>query len=201
VTVGSHAVTNAGTFVVQIDGNALTSLQLIDDVIFADDAAFTPGTSKVAAIGMQADETATDSVDEGDIGCPRITLDRKQIATVQPHTSGGLLIHKRISAGSGDAANVKASAGQLYGWVFSNINAAPAYLKIYNSAGTPTAGAGTIVMTICIPGNTAGVAGHNEFTNGIEFTTGIAFTIVTGVADNNSTGVSANEVVVNLLYK
>lgn len=33
VTVGSHAVTNAGTFVVQVDGSALTALQLIDDSI------------------------------------------------------------------------------------------------------------------------------------------------------------------------
>lgn len=31
VTVGSHAVTNAGTFAVQVDGSALTALQLIDD--------------------------------------------------------------------------------------------------------------------------------------------------------------------------
>ena len=69
--------TNAGTFAVQIDAGAVTSLALIDDVIFTDDAAFTPATSKVAAIGFQADETATDSVDEGDIGCPRMTLDRK----------------------------------------------------------------------------------------------------------------------------
>ena len=33
VTVGSHAVTNAGTFATQIDGAALTSLQLIDDAV------------------------------------------------------------------------------------------------------------------------------------------------------------------------
>ena len=43
-----------------------------------DDAAFTPATSEVLPIGMQADDTATDSVDEGDIGCPRMSLDRKQ---------------------------------------------------------------------------------------------------------------------------
>jgi len=36
VTVNSHAVTNAGTFAVQVDGAALTSLQLIDDAIYTD---------------------------------------------------------------------------------------------------------------------------------------------------------------------
>ena len=33
VTVGAHAVTNAGTFAVQVDGAALTALQLIDDAV------------------------------------------------------------------------------------------------------------------------------------------------------------------------
>jgi hypothetical protein len=33
VTVGSHAVTNAGTFAVQVDGAALTALQLLDNIV------------------------------------------------------------------------------------------------------------------------------------------------------------------------
>ena len=44
-----------------------------------DDTAFTPGTSNVTPAGFFADETATDSVDEGDVGAARMTLDRKQI--------------------------------------------------------------------------------------------------------------------------
>lgn len=81
------AVTNAGTFAVQVDGSALTSLQLIDDTVFSDDAAFTPATSKVTAVGFIADETATDSVDEGDVGAARMTLDRKQHVAAELETS------------------------------------------------------------------------------------------------------------------
>lgn len=44
-----------------------------------DDSAFTVGTSVVTPAGFLADETTPDSVDEGDIGAARITLDRKQI--------------------------------------------------------------------------------------------------------------------------
>lgn len=66
LTVGSHAVTNAGTFAVQ------------DSEKIADDAAFTVGTTKVQPVGFLADDTAPDSVNEGDIGAARITLDRKQ---------------------------------------------------------------------------------------------------------------------------
>lgn len=49
---GSLTVDNGGTFAVQVDGSALTALQLIDDTVFADDAAFTTGTSKVSAVGV-----------------------------------------------------------------------------------------------------------------------------------------------------
>jgi hypothetical protein len=38
-TVPSHPVTNAGTFAVQVDGAALTSLQLLDDVVATDGSA------------------------------------------------------------------------------------------------------------------------------------------------------------------
>lgn len=63
LTVGSHAVTNAGAFATQVDGDALTALQLIDDAVHADDAAFTLGTSKgVMAMGF----AGTQSVDAND---------------------------------------------------------------------------------------------------------------------------------------
>lgn len=78
VTVGSHAVTNAGTFAVQVDGNALTSLQLIDDPVFADDAAYTIGTSKVMVAGGVVDDDSTDAADEGDAVAFRATKERKQ---------------------------------------------------------------------------------------------------------------------------
>lgn len=63
VTVAAHAVTNAGTFATQVDGDALTALQLIDDAVHVDDAAFTLGTSKgVMAMGF----AGTQSVDAND---------------------------------------------------------------------------------------------------------------------------------------
>jgi hypothetical protein len=51
-SVPSHPVTNAGTFATQVDGSALTALQLIDDPVFADEAAFTVASSKVMATGL-----------------------------------------------------------------------------------------------------------------------------------------------------
>jgi hypothetical protein len=201
VTVGSHAVTNAGTFPVQENGAALTSLQLIDDMIIADDAPFTPATSKVSMSGFQADETATDSVDEGDAGAARMTLDRKIIVTDQPHTAGGLSMSKTVSAATTNATSVKASAGKVYAIQASNVNAAARYLKLYNKASAPTVGTDTPVKTLIIPGNTAGAGTNIVFPTGIEFTTGIAFALTVEATDAGTTAVAANELVINIDYK
>ena len=70
LTVGAHAVTNAGTFATQVDGAALTALQLIDDPVVADDAAFTLGTGKVGMVGgaVVAHGSNPDAADAGDAG-------------------------------------------------------------------------------------------------------------------------------------
>src|SRR3990167_764816 len=63
LSVGSHAVTNVGTFAVQVDGATLTALQLIDDIVYVDDADWTDDTSKHALVGglyQSAPQTVTD---------------------------------------------------------------------------------------------------------------------------------------------
>lgn len=119
-----------------------------------------------------------------------------------PTATGGLSIHSHISVGtSADATNIKGSAGQLFGWSFSNINAAPAYVKVYNSASAPTAGSGTPVLRLIIPGNTAGAGQNINGDIGLALSSGIGYTIVTGATDASSAGVAANEVLVNFYYK
>lgn len=80
VTVNSHAVTNAGTFATQVDGAALTALQLIDDPVFADDAAFTLSTSKgnvIAGVAVNTDGTDPTAVSaEGDAAAVRTDVNR-----------------------------------------------------------------------------------------------------------------------------
>lgn len=203
LTVSSHAVTNAGTFAVQVDGNALTALQLIDDTIFTDDAAFTPGTSKVSAVGFQADEASTDSVDEGDIGCPRMTLDRKVIVTPLPHTAGGCTIFRSIDLDETEE-EVKATAGQVYGIFAINTTNATLFLKFYNATtGNTTVGTTTPVLTLPVPGNndTDGAGFYISLPVGIEFTTAITVACTTGVADNDTTGPGANGCIVQVFYK
>lgn len=61
LTVGSHAVTNAGTFAVQVDGAALTALQLIDDAVYTD-ATGTPSKG-IAVMGTDGTNPQLLSVD------------------------------------------------------------------------------------------------------------------------------------------
>lgn len=242
VTVGSHAVTNAGTFVTQENGAALTALQLIDDGVATIGSAVpakgmavagTDGTNArllktdtsgelqvdvltlpnvtigaalpagTNAIGKLA---ANSGVDIGDVdvtSLPALATGSNVIGYVglEPRTSGGVSVSKTVSAASTNATSVKGSAGQLFGWALSNVNAAARYLKLYNKASAPTVGTDTPVMTLIIPGNTAGAGQVQMFDQGIAFGTGIAFALTTEATDAGSTGVAANEIVVNLFYK
>lgn len=87
-SVPSHAVTNAGTFATQVDGAALTALQLIDDPVFADDAAFTLSTSKghvMAGVAVQTDGTDPSAVSaEGDASAVRTDMNRILLVNTTP---------------------------------------------------------------------------------------------------------------------
>lgn len=197
----SLTVDNGGTFVTQENGAALTALQLIDDTIFADDAAFTPGTSKVSALGLIADETSTDSVDEGDVGAPRMTLNRRQIVVPQGHSLGGLSIFRSLDLDETEE-DVKTAAGTLYGWYIANLATSTRFVKFYNAtAANTTVGSTTPVMTLPIPGNSTDDVGANALGGvGIAFDTAISVAATTGVADADTGAPGANEVVVNLFY-
>lgn len=106
-------------------------------------------------------------------------------------------VNRLLSAATTNATLVKAGSSQVGGWYLFNSAAYAVYLKIYNSVTAPTAGAGTPVMTIGIP---AGAGANFELTRGIPFSTGIGFTITKLPADNDTTVVVANDLIVNLLY-
>jgi len=74
-----------------------TATELIDDAIVADDAAFTPATTKVMMAGFEYDDTGTDSVDEGDAGAARMSANRNIYTQI------------RDAAGNERGANVNAS--------------------------------------------------------------------------------------------
>lgn len=115
-----------------------------------------------------------------------------------PATSGGCSDYHIVATGTNaDKANIKASAGQLYGVHVYNVGAVPCYVKFHNTAGVPTPGAGVIATF----GVQAGTQRDAELPNGIAFGTGLGITITTGIADADTTGVAAASCVVDAEYK
>lgn len=110
-------------------------------------------------------------------------------------------IKSHISTGNTNPVNVKASAGKLYGVYAVNTGSAPVYLKFHNASGAPVAGTTPVTHRWAIPANTNGAGFTIPIPDGVEFDTGIGFTITGAVADADTTAITADKVVLNLLYK
>lgn len=112
-------------------------------------------------------------------------------------TTNALLSYKLISAATTNGAAVKASAGRVYGWQFSNTTAAFKFVKLYNLAVAPTVGTSVPVQTLAIPPNSAiQYAGPI----GVFHATGIAIAVTGGAADTDATAVAVNDVIGSLYY-
>lgn len=98
VTVGSHAVTNAGTFATQVDGAALTALQLIDNIVLAEDAAHGSGDPGVMAFAVRRDANTSLVGTDGDY------------APLQVNADGSLKVAITAGAGSGGTASTDDAA-------------------------------------------------------------------------------------------
>ncbi len=200
---GSHTVDNAGTFAVQVDGSALTALQLIDNPVLVDDAAFTPATSSVMMAGFEADEGSTDSVDEGDAGAARMTLDRKVIVNPQPHTAGGLSIFRSLDLDETEE-DVKTSAGQIYAIHITNFATSTRFIKFSNAtAANTTVGTTAVFLTIPVPGNASDdtTLVTNFGGMGVAFDTALCAYATTGLADNDTGAPAANDCAISVFYK
>lgn len=119
-------------------------------------------------------------------------------AIPRPTTSGGLDIFRSLDIDETEE-EVKATAGQLYGYYFSNAATSMRFLKFYNAtAVNVTVGTTTPVLTLGLP---ASSAGHIEWAHGIAFGTAITVAATTAVADADTGAPSANDVVINVFYK
>ena len=94
--------------------------------------------------------------------------------TVVSSASGGDTTYHLVSAATTNATNLKASAGKVTGWYIYNSNASARKVAFHNTAGTPTAGS-SIFYSIVVPGL---AATNISFPDGIDFSTGIAITLV-----------------------
>lgn len=116
----------------------------------------------------------------------------------RPETTGGLSIFRSLDIDETEE-EVKATAGQLYGYYFSNVASSVRFLKFYNAtAATVVVGSTTPVLTLPLPATSAG---HISFPHGIAFGTAITVAATTAVADNDTGAPATNDVVINIFYR
>ncbi len=109
VTVGAHAVTNAGTFAVQ------------DSQKVADNAAFVDGTTPVQPAGFIYDEVAGTALTENDIGAARMDVKRAGVWVLEDATTrgqravvsagGALKVDSTLAAADNTVGRVKITDG------------------------------------------------------------------------------------------
>lgn len=115
---------------------------------------------------------------------------------VRANATGAASTTHLISAATTNATIVKAGAGRVVGWCISNLSASWKYVKLHNQSTLPTAGAG-VVRTIAIPPNSIN---NFHIVQGIAFTTGIGFTTVTGIEDNDTNPVLLSDLSIDIFY-
>jgi hypothetical protein len=94
-------VVGTGTFATQENGAALTSLQLIDDVVYTDDTS-THSTGSSKGVGIMAAATPTDTaVNANDIGMLAMTLNRELLVQVNTALPAGTNAIGKLAANSG----------------------------------------------------------------------------------------------------
>lgn len=105
-----------------------------------------------------------------------------------------------IAAATVNSTLVKVGAGKIFSIHAINLNAAVRYLKFYDMARKPDAGTGVPVRRYAIPASATGAGFVFTPFLPLRFNVGIAFVLVTGVADNDATVLTANDVVLTLEY-
>lgn len=120
---------------------------------------------------------------------------------VTPATSGGTSAYHAVAAASNNAASVKGSAGQVYGWSIYNNAAYPVYVKLYNKATAP-APATDNALLIKVIGIQAGTESNYFNPCGIAgFSSGIGIAAVKDITDTGNTSLAANDCLIELDYK
>lgn len=163
----------------------------------------TPGTTNAISLAQIGATTVDSNSGNKSAGTQRVVLatDQPNVPmTPQAIASGGATPYQLISAASTNATSVKGAAGTVYSIAAFNLNAAQRYLKLYNKASAPTVGSDTPVATYMIPGNTAGAGLTISFPVGMNFGTGIAFALTTGITVADTGAVAISEISVNLTY-
>jgi len=144
------------------------------------------------------DTPATSAGSSGDWATQNQSAEGADWGTLTPTTTGGCTIFRTLDLDETEE-EVKATAGNVYGYYFYNAATSVRYLKFYNAtAASVSVGTTTPVLTFPLP---ASSAGHIMFPYAAGFSTAICVAATTGLADADTGAPAANDVILNVFYK
>jgi hypothetical protein len=118
--------------------------------------------------------------------------------TLTPSASFGAgTFHHRVCTSGVNNISVKTSAGNLNDVTLTNLSSSFRYFRLYNKASAPVS-TDTPIRTVGIPPNNTISLGLGTY--GTRHSTGIAYNVSGGVANNDTTGIGADEVIVGISY-
>jgi hypothetical protein len=179
-----------------------------DDVNLAAIKTAIEGTLTVQEAAAMDVSAATVTVDGTGTFVAQATLDAETTKVIGTTITGaaatGGMSYDMLGLAAEDNDKViKGSAGTVYFISVQSIDAAPVYLKLFDAASI-TPGVTSADLQFMCPANTTAASGAGivlNFSPGIEFATGINALIATGIALDDNSAVSANEVVVTIGYE
>ena len=184
---------------VEISGGSLPAgTNNIGDVDVLSLPATPAGNNNIGDVDIASIAAGNNNI--GDVDIASIATGTNTIggAIPKPDDLGRLSLFRSLDLDESEE-DVKASAGQLYGWYIYNDAATEVYVKIYNlAAASVTVGSTTPVMTIPIPASSAA----NAFNvHGIAFSTAICAAATTGVDGRRHRGARGEQLRGQLLLQ
>lgn len=163
-----------------------------------EDTSHVAGEALTVMGARRIDTAATSAGSSADWATVDASAEGALWVTNTPTTTSGCTIFRSIDLDESEE-EVKATAGNVYGYYVFNAAASVAYLKFYNAtAANVTVGTTTPVMTFPVP---AGSAANVSFAYPISFSTAICAAVTTGLADNDTGAPAANAFIANILFK
>lgn len=219
LTVGSHAVTNAGTFAVQATQSGTWNITNVSGTVSLPTGAATAakqpalgtaGTASSDVITVQGIASMTAlTVDgsgvtqpvSGTVTANLSATDNAVLDVIEANTSPGASHYRNIDANA--EAEIKGSAGTLHWLHAMNLTAAKAYIHLYDAtAASVTPGTTTPTFTFALPtqGDTNGAGFAMPLgPNGHDFASGITL-VCTTTLDGSTGDPGTNGVIVNAGY-
>jgi hypothetical protein len=165
---------------------------------YAEDIAHTAADPLVAIASRRIDTPATSSGTSGDYSTIDSSAEGALWTTNTPTTTGGCSIFKSLDIDETEE-DVKTSAGNVYGYYFSNVATSYRYLKFYNAtAANVSVGTTVPVATFGLPPTSAG---HVGFSFPLGFSTAICVAATTAAADADTGAPATSDVIINVFYK